>query len=138
MGSADFDNILEFKIFIRESLMAMIEGGQEVVGDLLRRGDGHGGWKAIVRALTQIDVVIGMNRLFLAERRSENFIGAICNHFIGVHVALGARACLPDNQRKVVDELRAYYFIRGHNNGIRQPGFKLSQSLVTKGSGLFL
>ena len=58
-----------------------------------------------------------MNRLLGAELSAKQLVGAISDHLIEVHVALGARAGLPDNQRKVIVELAVDHLARGADDG---------------------
>src|SRR6202012_3015333 len=44
--------------------------------------------------------------------------GAVGDHFIGIHVGLGARARLPDNQWEMIVELAVDHFLGGSDNGL--------------------
>ena len=54
-------------------------------------------------------MIVGVDRLLGAHCAAEDLNGAVGDDFVGVHVGLGARAGLPDNEGEVVDELE-----RGH------------------------
>jgi len=59
-------------------------------------------WEGIVGGLRH--VVIGMNRVFTTQIPPASSI-PVGNHFIGVHIRLGATTCLPDAQWKVIIQL---------------------------------
>ena len=62
MRAADLENILKRLGFILERLVKPGQRRIEPVGDFLGRGDMHGGGKDIVGGLTEIDMIIGVNR----------------------------------------------------------------------------
>ena len=104
MGPADLDDIGEGLRFRRKRLVQMLERRQQQVMALLHGGDVHRGREGIVGRLTAVDVVVRVHRRLLAHRLAENLAGSVCDHLVGVHVALGARAGLPDDQGEVVVE----------------------------------
>ena len=103
--------------FLRSARMQLAERRNEVGGDALGRGDMHRGRERVVRRLAHIDVIVGMNRLFGAELAAEQFVGAVGDHLVEVHVGLGAGAGLPDHQRKMIVELAFDDLARGAGNG---------------------
>ena len=48
----------------------------------------HSGREKIVRGL--VDVIVWMHRIFRAARRAEDFIGAIGDDLVDIHVGLRA------------------------------------------------
>jgi hypothetical protein len=71
-----------------------------------------------------------MNRRLGAELAAEQFVGAIGDHLIEVHVGLRAGAGLPDHQRKVIVELAVDHLARGADDGagaalVEQPEFAI-------------
>ena len=58
-----------------------------------------------------------MNRRLGAELAAEQFVGAIGDHLVEVHVGLGAGAGLPDHQRKMIVELAVDHLARGADDG---------------------
>ena len=81
-----------------------------------------------------IDVVIRMDRLFRADYPARELDRAVRDHFVGVHVRLGARPGLEDDERKFPVKLSINDLLRGaHDQGhlfVRQ----LSQFFVGEGS----
>jgi len=55
--------------------------------------------------LAHVNMVVGVYWSLRAELSSEHFNSTVCNHFINVHIGLGARASLPYYQRKVIVKL---------------------------------
>ncbi len=71
-----------------------------------------------------------MNRRLGAELAAEQFVGAVGDHLIEVHVGLRAGAGLPDHQRKMIVELAVDHFARGADDGagaalVEQPEFAI-------------
>lgn len=59
--------------------------------------DMHSRGISVIGALRLVDVVVGMDRRFGAQFAAQDLDGPISNNFVGVHVALGAGASLPDH-----------------------------------------
>ena len=68
----------------------------------------HCSGECVVRRLTHIDIVIRVQDLL-----SGNFITAVCDNFVGVHVGLCAAARLPYNQRKMLVQAAGDHFVTG-------------------------
>ncbi len=71
-----------------------------------------------------------MNRRFGAELAAKQFVGAVGDHLVEVHVGLGAGAGLPDHQRKMIVELAVDHLARGADDGagaalVDQPQFAI-------------
>ena len=82
-----------------EYLSQMPDSRQQPVLQGTDCGDMEGGRKGIVGGLAHIDVIVGMAEFFPGD-----LVGPVRNDFIGVHIALGPAAGLPDNQRKMIHE----------------------------------
>ncbi|MNE23951.1 hypothetical protein D3C80_1172240 [compost metagenome] len=70
----------------------------------------------VVGTLAFVHVVIRVNFSFHTAHAAQQLARAVCQHFIHVHVALGAGAGLPDSERKFVDMFIGQHFIGGTNN----------------------
>src|SRR6056297_2429582 len=90
----------------------------------------HRGREGVVRALPHVAVIVGMHRVFGAYLAAEDFDRAVGDHLVGVHVRLGAAACLPNHQREVVVELAFDHFACGGDDGIGQLRVKRAAFLV--------
>ena len=97
MGAAAFDNAAVFLFQTAEGGNQQINGREELVFNGKDRRNMHGGGESVIGRLAHIDVIIGMQQLF-----AGNFIAAVGNDLVGVHVGLGAAAGLPDDQGEVV------------------------------------
>src|SRR3546814_14966786 len=84
--------------------MRISDWSSDVCSSDLRTGDVQRGRKAVVRRLAAIDVVVRVDRRLAAARAGENLVGAARDHLVGVHVALGAAAGLPDDERELAVE----------------------------------
>ena len=95
--------------------------------------DVHGGGERVVGALALVHVVVGVDRTFaLTQDATRQDVGAVRHDLVHVHVALGARPCLPHHQRKLVVQLACEDFLaRRHNQvllaGVQHPEFSVGQ-----------
>jgi hypothetical protein len=80
----------------------LVERGQQPLVDRARGGDVHRGREAVVRRLRLVDMVVGVDRRLAAAIAGQDLVGAARDHLVGVHVRLGARSGLPDDERKLV------------------------------------
>ena len=65
-------------------------------------GDVHGCGVGVIAALALVDMVIRVDRGLAAQLAPEHLDGSVGDDLVGVHVGLGAGACLPDHQGEVV------------------------------------
>ena len=112
VGAADLDDRRKRFGLARKLGVQMLQRRNKPARYFLRRGNMHRGRENIVRGLAHIDVIVGMDRRFGAARAAENLVGAIGDHLIDVHVALGAGASLIDRQREMIIELAVEDFLR--------------------------
>ena len=63
----------------------------------------HDGREGIVGGGRHVDVVVGVDGLLGAHCAAEDLNGAVGDDLVGIHVGLGARARLPDDEGEVVD-----------------------------------
>ncbi len=100
--------------------------------NLERGGNVHRRWEGVVGRLRSVHMIIGMNRLFRSDFAAQHLDRSIGDHFVDVHVGLGARPCLPNHQGKVFVELALDDLIGGRDDGLRQlaleePHFDIGQ-----------
>jgi len=102
MGTADFDDLGKALGFIIQGIAEDLQFRKQPMRDLLCCADVHGRWERIVWGLAAVHMVIRVNRVFGANHAAEDFDGFIGDDFIGVHIGLRARACLPDRKREII------------------------------------
>src|SRR3954453_4109075 len=78
-----------------------------------------------------------MHRFLAAELAAEHLAGAIGDHLIEVHVALGAGAGLPYHQRKVIVELALDHLACGAGDGRGPALIELAELAIGLGRGQF-
>ena len=61
--------------------------------------------RRVIGGLALVDVVVGMQLLVLAAITSQQLRSSIRNHFIDIHVRLGATPSLPNDQWEVLIQL---------------------------------
>ena len=64
MGSPDFDDPLPCPGFFEKRPVQVLEGGHQLMMQLLHRGDVHGRRERIVGRLAAVAVIVGMDRRF--------------------------------------------------------------------------
>jgi len=137
MGSSKFNN-LEKRLRFGEERRAQRFDARKQGGPYFgRQGDVHRRGKRVIRALPEVDVVVGMNGLFGADSSAGHFDGAVGDDFVGIHVCLGTAAGLPNGKWKMVVEFALDDFVRG---GHDEPTFfvgEQAQGMVRQGGGFF-
>ncbi len=133
VGTADLDDAGEFLALALKRRVQMRQRRQQALGDLGCGCDMHRGRKAVVRRLAHIDVVVGMHRRIGARLAAEHFVGARRNHFVHVHVGLGAGPGLPHDQRKVVVELAVDHFLGGAHDRPGAAGVERAELVIHLG-----
>jgi hypothetical protein len=69
--------------------------------DLLDRGDVHDRRERVVRGLRAVDIVVRVDRRLAAPTGARQLVRPPGDDLVGVHVRLGARAGLEDDQREL-------------------------------------
>ena len=89
----------------------------------------------VVGRLVQIDVMQRMHPLILAAPPTEDFLGAVGNHLVDVHVERGAGAALQgiDDHRLAVPPVSQFFTCLA--DGLRQPGIEIAQRRIGPGTG---
>ena len=92
----------------------------------------HRCWKCVIGTLGHIDMVIGMKEFFPCH-----FIPTICNHFIEIHIGLGAASCLPYNQRKLSIQFTCQNLVANLTNIITTFLIHFADFKICHGCGFF-
>ena len=81
-------------------------------------------------------MVVGVDRLLAALGPAQLLVGAPGDHFIGIHVRLGARPGLPDDERELVVEVAAGDFGGGLLDGFGEMRVEPADARVHPRRGL--
>ena len=138
VGAADFDDIGEVCGLVFQTALQIAQRGHQVARDGLGRRDVHDGGKGIVGRLPHVAVIVGVNGGFDTAGVAQAFVGAVGQHFVGIHVGLGARSRLPDGQGKLTGNGPTQHIIRRRHNGIRHRNGQQAQRLIHQRRRLFL
>ncbi len=111
VGTADFHYADEFLGLGIERIAQLLHGREQSASGFRGGGDVHGSGEGVVGGLRHVDVIVGMNRLLAAQFAAGDLNGAIGDHFVDVHVGLGAAAGLPDAKREVFIPLSGDDFV---------------------------
>ena len=96
----------------------------------------HGRGKDVVGGLRHIDVIVGVNGVFTPQNPARQLDGPVGDHFIDVHVALGAAPGHPDMDREIALQLALDDFLGSPQN---EPGFimrQFAQFMISQGRSL--
>ncbi len=133
MGTADLDDAGKSGRLVGEHLLQITQRGQQLLFEAGDRSDMHRGRKHVIARLAAIDLVVGVHQALLAAHATEQFAGTIGQHFVEVHVGLGAGAGLPDHEREFVRVLASEHFVSGCNDGGCLVGGEQAKLLVGVG-----
>lgn len=103
--------------------------------DLHNCSNMHNSWETVIWWLTSVDIIVWMNK-FASELSAHNLNGSVRNDFISVHIWLGSRSCLPDNQWEVIVKLSLNDLISSLNDGTSD--FRIKSIALVDFSGTFL
>lgn len=133
MGPANLDEALPLVGLLLEGVAQADQGGEQRLLKVEDGGDVHDGGEGVVGGCGHVDVVVGVDGLLAAHGAAEDLNGAVGDDFVGVHVGLGARARLPDDEGEVVDELEGGDLVSGLLDGLAQLG--VCMALASSGGG---
>jgi len=109
---------------------------RRVVFGLDRDGNVNRGREHIVGRLRAVDVVVRMHAPVRTERIAHSLRGSVGDHLVGVHVALGTAAGLPDHEREMVVQASVDDVLRRRLNRFRHVGREISEFPVHHGRPL--
>ena len=78
------------------------EGGKQAFAHLYGGGNVDGAREHVVGRLRAVDVIVGVHATIGSQRLSHQLRRPVGDHFVEVHVALGATAGLPDHEGEVL------------------------------------
>ena len=107
-----------------------MQGGQQFVGQRIHRRQVHRSRKDVVARLALVHVVVGVHQAAFPTRATEQFTRPVGQYLVDVHVGLGARAGLPDHQRKLLFMRASHHFIASRHDGRGAGGIQQTQAVV--------
>ena len=137
VGAADFDDGGEFFGFFIQCITQGLDGRDEVAVDFNRGSNVDGGWERVIGRLCVVHMVVGMDGLIRRQTRTGDFVGAVCQHFVHVHIGLRAGAGLPHHQWELPVELAVQHVVRRLRNQIRLLRLNSAEGNIGSGSGFF-
>jgi hypothetical protein len=81
-------------------------------------------------------VIVGVHRTLAATGLARQLVGTAGDHFVGVHVALGAAAGLPHHQGKLVVMLTVEHLVGGLFDQAGDIGRQVAVAVIYPGGGL--
>ena len=90
VGATDFDDIPEFEGLFFEGAVEEFEGWEEEFADSFGDGDVDGGGDDIVTGLAHVDMVVGVDGNFRADRLSGELRATVGDDLVDIHVGGGA------------------------------------------------
>ncbi len=136
MGAAYLDDMVPGGRLRGEAAVEALQSGKQPHVDGARRGDVHRRREAVVRRLAQIDMVVGMDGALAAALPGQDLVGTPGDHFVGVHVRLGAGAGLPDDERELVVMRARRDLARGRLHRLAEPGVEVAGARIDSRRGL--
>lgn len=119
MRPANLDDLLGLELInlLLQRIPQALHARYELILNFQDSGDVHDGREGIIGGGGAVDMVVGMDRLFGAHGAAQDLDGAVRDDFVGVHVGLGARAGLPNNEGEVVEQLQVSDLLGGLLDG---------------------
>ena len=130
MRAADLHDVGELGFLLRDGVAELADGGQERLHEGAGGGDVHGRRERVVGRLGHVDVVVRVNGLLRAAFAAEQFVRAVGDDLVHVHVGLRAAAGHPDFQREFAVELPGEDLVAGGADRVRQSGVELAEAAV--------
>ena len=132
MGTSCFYNSFIFSHQSGKCISQAVNSREQFVFDLHNCSNVHGSWKSIVGALGHVGMIIWMEDLFAC-----NGISTSCDHFVYIHIGLGAASGLPYGQREVIIQFTSQYFVTGLGNEGKALLIQFTKTIVCNGCCLF-
>ena len=137
MGAADFDDGGECFGFFVQCVAQGFYRRNKVAVDFNRGGDVDGGRERVIGRLRVVHMVVGMDGLIRRQTRTGDFVGAVCQHFVHVHIGLRAGTGLPHYQWELPVKLAVQHIICRLRNQICLFGLNPAEGNIGGGCGFF-
>ena len=130
VGATDLDDAHPLLSLGLQFCGERLDRRDQALVDLGDRGDVHRGREAVVARLAEVDVVIGSDRRLATQLTTQQLNGAVRHDLVDIHIALRARAGLPNVEREVVVELSCDHFVGGMHDRLGLPLRQATRSLI--------
>src|SRR5579859_1839211 len=138
VGTPDLYHLHILLALVGKGIAQGLDTGDRGLHKDLIGGDMHGRGKGVVGRLGLVDIIIGMQYLFfIGELPAVEYMAAISNHLVDVHIALGPAPGLPDDKGEIGVETAAVDLVTDLADKI---GFFLGKDTrleIDDGGGLF-
>ena len=135
--TANLDDVAEGLRLLVERRLQDVKLGDKLLANGDYRRHVHRRREDVVRALAFVDVIVRVDLTFHAAHAAQQLARPVRQHFVHVHVALGAGTGLPDSEGKFVRMLARQHFVCGVDNGGGFVGVQQAQILVHFRGGAF-
>ena len=132
MRSAALYNSFVLAFETAESRYKFIHRGEKRIFYRHDRGDVHRRGESVVGTLALVYIVVGMQQFF-----ARDFVAAVGNDFVGVHIRLRAAARLPDDEREMFVEFARNHFVASGAYRFEFFFGKFSEIVVCNRGGFF-
>ena len=112
MRPAGLYHALVFRLESSKRRRQLVDGRQNLLFDRFYRRNVHRGRERVVGRLGHVDIVVRVQKLFACD-----FVAAVGDDLVGVHVRLRAGAGLPDDEGEVLEKLSLHDLGRRLLNG---------------------
>ena len=135
MGATHHDDVVVLLGLLVQGVTKLGNGRVKTLVDGCDDGDVHRGGEGVVGRLATVDVVVGVHGGLGPQLAAGQFDGAVADDLVGVHVRLGARAGLEDDQRELGVELAGNDLVSSLDDEVCHVARELTELLVGQGGG---
>src|SRR5258708_2005481 len=112
MSAPDLNDLTELLAFCGQGVTQLLDAGDGGLHQHFIGRDVHGRREGIVGRLRFVDVVVGVQGLFLVRQlAASEHMSPVSDYFIYIHITLGAAACLPDDEGEPGVQFAIQYFV---------------------------
>ena len=135
MGAADLHDVVERLGLGGQGTEQVTQGGQQPVVDFPRCGNVHRCRERVVRRLAEIHMIVRMDGRFCFKLPAQKLYRPVGDHLVGVHVALGPGAGLPNDERKMIEQFALDHLLGGFRDRAGDLRIEIAVPGVHRGRG---
>jgi hypothetical protein len=136
VGAAGFQDAVELDRLAAQGTHQPPQFGPDLIGQFQSR-EPHGGREHVVGGLGHVDVVVRVHLAVDAERAAHQFVGAVCQHLVHIHIVGSSGAGLKGVDQKLVLEVAGKRLVRGSDDRPAELGVEPSGRHVGQGRAFF-